>query len=56
MCATALATYRADERTDVPVTLDDGEEADGELRAWKSGPTVGSARFSGPWPRVWHPH
>ena len=47
MCATALATYRADERTDVLVTLDDGEEADGELRAWKSGPDgwVGSVQW-----------
>jgi len=28
-------TYRADERPDVLVTLDDGEEVEGELRAWK---------------------
>ena len=30
--------FRADERPDVLVTLDDGDEAEGELRAWKRAP------------------
>ena len=40
-------TYRADERPDVLVTLDDGDEAEGELRAWKRGPDgwVGSVQW-----------
>lgn len=40
-------SYRADERPDVLVTLDDGDEAEGELRAWKRGSDgwVGSVQW-----------
>ena len=31
-------TFRPDERPDVLVVLDDGDEAEGGLRAWKRGP------------------
>lgn len=31
-------TFRPDERPDVLVTLDEGDEAESELRAWKRGP------------------
>jgi len=40
-------TYAAHERPDVLVTLDDGDEAEGELRAWKrvDGEWVGSVQW-----------
>lgn len=40
-------SYRAHERPDVLVTLDDGDEVEGELRAWKrvDGAWVGSVQW-----------